>query len=64
VIKVDTINIEVTKEELLVIIGALIKLQVATGVKDEQLLKLSSKLSTQAIDLLSTEDFNELLNIK
>jgi hypothetical protein len=56
------ITVDMTSDDLLVIIGALIKLQMATGVKDERLLDLSARLSTIAIDKLSEDDFEYSIN--
>lgn len=55
----EEINIKITKEDLLVITGALIKLQVLKGVKDDKMLDLSAKLMTQVLDNLTAEEISE-----
>lgn len=57
----DNINVQLTKRELLLIIKSLLKVQVATGIKDEELISLCSNLTIQAMGRIHPEEVNELL---
>lgn len=55
----DTINLEVNKEDALIILGTLVKVQVSKGVKDPKIMDLSGRISVQVLDKLSTEEIKE-----
>lgn len=55
----DTINLEVNKEDALIILGSLVKAQVSKGVKDPKIMDLSGRISIQVLDKLSAEEIKE-----
>jgi hypothetical protein len=55
----ENITVEMTQDDLLVIIGSLIKDSVSKGVHDQKILDLVARLSLQAIDKI---DFEEHIN--
>ncbi len=58
----EKLTIEITKNELLIIISGLVTAQVVKGVKDDGLADLLVNLSQQAIDSISKEEMQKLIN--
>lgn len=58
----EIVQVSMTKKELLTVIGALVKVQVLNGVKDDALANLAGSLSLQATKLLSNEELQEIMN--
>jgi hypothetical protein len=58
---VENINVGVTKEELLVIIGCVVRENMSHGTYDEYLLNLIVKLQNIAKEQISEEEMLEIL---
>lgn len=57
----DTINLELTKEELLVTLGCIIRYNASTGVYEEYLENLIIKIQNTALENISKDDVISLL---
>lgn len=57
----NEIDIKMTQEDLLIIIGSLVKEQMSRGVKEQKILDLLSRLSLQAIDKVDFKEVNKEL---
>lgn len=58
----DKLNVELSKEDLLAIIGALVKYHVSTGLYDDDLDDLIQRLQVVATENVDADDIMQIIN--